>query len=374
MQPANSSRCAQTIKVDYTMTQNEDLLRNRFIELASLLKDFLNGIYEEPELICEISCQLENVLKNCDSISYNERGASEAYAIVHFLDRFHRFQLIYRALDEQKIMPMPKRKIDILDVGTGPGPSMFALSDFYKNKIEELNIENMSFNIDYVERSESFRNWLHHFTEYVNAYTLSKKKWDVPYHHGSFLDFKDLEFNQSQAHFNDWGDGRTYVKYYVKKYRFDLIIFSNFLTTKEQVNNFSEEIIKCMQFLRNKGRFIVVGARSSSEKYKEVYDAISEILLKENFNNWKFVAGCRKTKINPHIFSYSWSDVYGTELKSVIRQFNEKIQLIKDNPISSDIKKKLDRTIEPSYDKNIEWEVHIFTKYAKPRDRSKKRT
>ncbi len=67
------------------MTQNEDLLRSRFIELASLLKGFLNGIYEEPEQIREISCQLENVLKNCDSISYDERGASEAYAILHFL-------------------------------------------------------------------------------------------------------------------------------------------------------------------------------------------------------------------------------------------------------------------------------------------------
>ncbi len=129
-----------------------------------------------------------------------------------------------------------------------------------------------------------------------------------------------------------------------------------------------------MRFLRDKGILIVVGAKSSSEKYKEVYNAISEILLKENFNNWKFVAGCRKTEINSHIFSYSWSDVYGTELKSVIRQFNEKLKLINDNPIYSDIKKKLDRTIEPSYDKNIEWEVHIFKKYAKPRASPKKGT
>jgi len=118
------------------------------------INGYMNGLYQSPDNIHCIGHQLESVLKNCDEISYEEAGTAEAYALLHFLDRYHRFQLVFENLDSLGLMPAKKKEypVDVLDVGTGPGPSMYALSDFFSSKGES------GFNIDYVEKSKQFRN------------------------------------------------------------------------------------------------------------------------------------------------------------------------------------------------------------------------
>ncbi|MGV6851470.1 MAG: hypothetical protein ACWA5R_04720 [bacterium] len=344
------------------------MINTRFTELASLLDAFIKECYYECDKVSLISSQLENVLKNCDSISYDEPGAAQAYAILHFLDRFHRFQLTFKELDQQKIMPIRNRKIDILDIGTGPGPSMFALSDFYTEKQKELRGKlEIDFNIDYVERSDSFRSWIHHFTEYANYHSPSKMAWKVPYHHGTFFDFKDIEFNQYRNDLRYNRHGQSYYKDYVKRYRFDIAVFSNFLTNKSQVMNFSDEIVNSMRFLRNNGVFIIVGSKSTSKKYREVYDELSKILLNENFNNWKFIAGCKKKEMALNTLCYSWNDEYGKQLKLLTNNFYRKAMSCGNDIISPEIRKILENTISSSYNRTIEWEIHVFTKYAKLR-------
>lgn len=347
----------------------------RFNELSLLLDGFMEEIYKNSEKLMLISKQLNNVLKNCDSITYDELGTAEAYAILHFMDRYHRFQLIFDELHRQGLMPQKNRLINILDVGTGPGPSMFALSDFYTTKLKSIdgndNYVDSGFKIDYVERSQEFRNWLHHFTEYVNFYNPSKIQWQVPYHHGSFHDFKDIDFNQKFTSFDYNDDGDMVSRNYVHKHRFDLTVFSNFLTTKEQVQSFSEELKNCMRFLRNNGILIIVGAKGESEKYKEVYKEISRILLNENFNNWKFKASCKKIELDSPVLGYSWGDEFGCKLKTIIAKFNEAVISIDNNLIPSSIAKKLKKIINDTYSKPIEWEVNVFKKYARIRDKNK---
>ena len=139
----------------------------RFLELDSLVRDFLLRQLRDSQVARAVGGQLVNVLQNCDAITYEEEGAVEAYAMLHFLDRYHRFQLIFAQLHVQHLMPFRKRVLDILDVGTGPGPSMFALSDFYVDLLglgegPSRGSRHPRFRIDYVERSQSFRSWLHH--------------------------------------------------------------------------------------------------------------------------------------------------------------------------------------------------------------------
>ena len=63
------------------------------------------------------------VLEQCDQISYNENGVPEAYIILHFLDRYHRFQLIFMDMLKARCFPI-KETIAMIDIGTCPEPSM----------------------------------------------------------------------------------------------------------------------------------------------------------------------------------------------------------------------------------------------------------
>ena len=348
----------------------------RFLELRYLLRDFLTKtILNYPDNVKCICSQLLNVLKNCDQITYEEPGTAEAYALLHFLDRYHRFQIIFDALSRNALMPNPKRKIDILDVGTGPGPSMYAISDFYRSlknrtKVRDTYFTEDSFSIDYVERSDEFRNWLHHFTEYVNFYCPSRIPWQVPFHHGSFFDFKGIEFNQNKTRWDYDDEGDQISIKYIQKYRFDLVIFSNFLTRKRQVEAFSSELKNCIRFLRNNGILVIVGAKSRSEKYREIYEKISHEILSENYSNWKFIASCEKLKLDTSDMKYSWGDCYGEQLKSLIRQVYELLLNAEESVIEPDFVKIIERTIAPNYSKPISWEIQIFRKKAKMRRKS----
>lgn len=345
----------------------------RFLELHYLLRDFLSSrVRSDTENSNHIASQLLNVLNRCDEITYEEQGTAEAYALIHFLDRYHRFQIIFDTLYANKIMPIKTRKIDILDIGTGPGPSMYAISDFYTSLHEVSSTQrsakdNDVFSIDYVERSREFRNWLHHFTEHVNYYCPTKKPWKVPFHHGTFDEFKGLKFNRHETYYDQDDDGELITRSYIEKYRFDVVIFSNFLTTKEQVVSYSNEIKDCVRFLRNKGILIVVGATSSKSKYSEVYDEISKAILSENYSNGKFIAKCEKVDFTGSIMGYSWGDCYGKKLKELLKEIYQTLQVSSQSSIPPEMVKRLNLTLEPGYSSRIEWEVHVFRKSARPR-------
>ena len=351
----------------------QTLRDRRFLELQGLLKDYLiQCIYNDSQYAKSVAGQLLNVLKHCDEITYEEAGTAEAYALLHFLDRYHRFQIIFDTIYETGLMPIPTRKINILDVGTGPGPSMYAISDFYSNlyskgKITHQGRINENFSIDYVERSPEFRDWLHHFTEYVNEYCPSNKPWLVPYHHGTFYDFQGLEFDQYRTYLDYDDEGEYITRAHVEKFRFDVIVFSNFLTTKEQVASFSAELKDCVRFLRNKGILIIVGAKSSSNKYRAVYEEISNAILSENYNNWKFIASCEKLDLGNPVMGYSWNDPYGEKVKELIGAVYGILQTFDEVSMSQEIIEVLEKTIQPSYIRPIEWEVHIFRKRARMR-------
>lgn len=345
----------------------------RFLELRVLLEAFLTDrICTEDSYARSVASQLQNVLEKCDTITYEEKGTAEAYALLHFLDRFHRFQLTFQRLHALNLMPIKKRTIDILDVGTGPGPSMFAASDFYVDVLGtgatlDERWGNQGFAIDYVEKSKAFRQWLHHFTEYVNVANRSGRPWWVPYHHGTFDDFKDLSFTstRSETEYDDDGDRITVPV--TTKYRYDLIVLSNFLTTKDQVQRYSKELKDCARYLRHNGIMLVVGARRTDRKYDEVYEALSRLITETNYDNQKLVAKCVAVNIGDPVMRYSWSDSYGKRLKLLTKNVYALLQERAQEAIPRKVGTKLENSVHPDYARKIEWQMFVFKKIARPR-------
>ncbi|NMF90990.1 hypothetical protein [Aromatoleum petrolei] len=262
-----------------------------------------------------------------------------------------------------------------MDVGTGPGPSMYAVSDFYSNTLpkrqnEDSIREQAGFSIDYVERSYQFRNWLHHFTEFVNYYCPTQIPWLVPFHHGTFDDFQNLEFNQTEIRLERDDDGEQVPFHYVRRHRFDLIVFSNFLTTKEQTAAFSKEIENCARYLRNDGILVVVGAKSSSKKYKEVYGEIEKTIVLGRYSNRKLVARCQRVMLSDSVMGYSWKDGYGERLKALTKSVFDALQAHAGDVIPKEAADLLRNSVQPEYSRPIEWELLVFRKKARPRQQT----
>jgi len=352
----------------------------RFAELGSLVEGcLLDRITRDPEVGRGIASQLLNVIYNCDRITYNEPGTADAYALLHFLDRYHRFQLIFDLLSRRKLMPLKHRVVDILDVGTGPGPSMFAASDFYSERFGYVDVSQAyqesrrpRFKIDYVERSTEFRDWLHYFTEYANSRAPTGRYWCVPYHHGTFSDFSAIEFDQRTASWDQDEDGDSVRTIYIRRNRFDLIVFSNFLTKRHQVMRFKKELRACARFLRRDGVLLVVGATDASRKYREVYDAISGIILERGYGSRKFTAWCKRVNLEPYVLSYRSDDPYGEPVKQHLRAVYSVLHEKYHEVVPEKAARILGASIAPGYNRTKAWQMLAFRKIVRTRPQVKR--
>lgn len=348
-------------------------LARRFLELKQLLQAFLiQRITLDEGCAGDMASQLLNVLENCDAITYEEAGTAEAYALLHFLDRFHRFQLTFHRLHTLGLMPVKSRNIDVLDVGTGPGPSMFALSDFYvAAKGTGLSLDEgwgkQGFEIDYVERSRAFRHWLHHFTEYANYACPSKRPWWVPFHHGTFHDFKGLNFTSTRFSSEYDDDGDLITRTVKVKHRYDLVVFSYFLTTRSQVQEAAKELQDCARYLRHNGILLVVGARATSRKYAEVYEEMHRVIVEGRYSNRKLKARCAPVDIGESVLRYSWGDSHGKRLKSLTATVLKQLQATVPGKLPAAGEQILEESVRPEYSRKIEWQVFVFKKSARPR-------
>jgi hypothetical protein len=344
----------------------------RFLELASLLTDWLKDVLERsPELGHAICAQFDNVIGHCDEITYDEDGAAQAYVILHFLDRYHRFQMTFDALARQGLMPSRSEGM-VLDIGTGPGPSMFAVSDFYRSepwrfrRRGPLEVQR-GISIDYAESSTGFRNWLHHFTEVANYWAPSRVGWNVPYHHGSTHDFAEIDFNRRYASHEYDDDGGRLIRTHVEKVRPDLIIMSNFLTTEEQARRFAGQLQDCARHLRHDGLLLIVGARRTSPKYAPVYDAIDDAVLGGSYSRSAYRAWCERIDLEESVLSYDYADPWGQEVKKFYATARHLLRAALGEDMPRTVDDNLAKWSSSTYSRPIAWEVTVYRKHAIPR-------
>lgn len=320
--------------------------------ISKIFEEYVLGIGDEGWK--EIVKELENVLSRCDEIDYQNDETAIAYAIWHFLDRYHRIQIMCDFLLKRGYLNRVKQ-YDVLDIGTGPSQVLFALSDHFQNlnKIEKQVL--CTFNPDYAEQSQGFRNFLHHFVEYALG---KKKQYLVPFHWGRTQDAFDISF-------------RDYTPFYNTKYRYDLVVFNNFLTQKGFVEEYADTLRKICKYMRNHGMVIIIGASDKSEKYQEIYPIIDNIINKP-FKGRNFY-GCWK-KVVDREFNYKYEDAYGIVLGEYFRNI---VKYLKDSNLWKDVPKKAQKEFEenssiPMSEEKMKkwngstWKMVVYKKISRP--------
>lgn len=309
-----------------------DYLWKDFNFLANCVQEFIIKQSLINKRVCERVARLyPDIRKNLNNIDYNQVDTVIAYIIMHFLDRYRRFQLSYLDSIEKGILPVRKLTIDILDVGTGPAPALFAISDILlllkqfgaENSISRL--ATIDFECNYVEKSERFRSWLHHFTEFITE--KKKKNFHIPFHHGSFYDFSDLDLQREKQLLQQEsirnlvyqdnlskGEAQLFVDGEIggwkDMYRYNVVLFGYFITKEQQINELLPQLRSICRALRNGGIIIIM--TGGGDRYQRIYEGLREMINDQKYMN--VVEFC----IN---LEYHYGDPFGIRL----RGFHEEI-------------------------------------------------
>lgn len=285
------------------MKEMIEKLKNQQLEDLKFLKNLLIKIFKEYRELFRFEFSnmkdfqiFEDVIIKCNEVDYNNMETVMVYVMLHLLERYNRFQYIQLKLLENKnfniISCLTKKRdnnkfdytIRILDVGTGPAPALLAFSDFYE-WLKQCNDIKLEIKSDYVENSNSFRMFLHFFTEIAMK---ESKSYHIPFHLGNHYDIKEYPEN---CRFNR--QMNRYQKY-------DLVIFSNFLTTPQFVTRIKSNLKKVFNSMTNKSIVIISGGNSENKYYKEAYDLIDDYL---------------KLDINDRQYRGHWKQIFSSNLK-----------------------------------------------------------
>jgi hypothetical protein len=355
-----------------------DLMWVNFNDLCNVFENFLlEHVLIDVDFVGEIVKYLNNgyVYHNCDKTDFELRGVIEAYSIAHFLDRFHRFQIIYRILLREGLFPVRKLSSNIIDVGTGPANALIALNFIYRSlmnfgkKNEVLQLKNIEYSVDYVELSDRFRMWLHQYCEYLMSHLNGA--WNLPFHHGSFHNLSDVDFQKRKHDLQatlveetmeelDCSRGFAHwivdneVRGWKDSYRYNMVIFSNFLTSIESIEKFEKQIISISRALRNGGIILIVGAPENKDtSYPQIYEKISTLFKKLSFIGLEYSSIDGENK-------YSSKDRFGKRIDSMYHIFFKRLNELKIDPETYSVFKE---KIFPEKEITIDWKFFVYRKY-----------
>ena len=273
-------------------------LKSQQLKDIKFLKNILIKIFREPKDCFGLDFSnmeefniFNDVITRCNEVDYDDNKTVMAYVMLHLLERYHRFQYMQLKLLETKdcyiISNLTEKQnkdefdytIRILDVGTGPAPALLAFSDFYDwvKQHKDIRLEIKS---DYVENSHSFRDFLHRFTEIA---LKEGKKYHVPFHHGKHYNIKEYSGND----------------------KYELVIFSNFLTSSKFLNSIKTNLNDILNRMTNKSIVVINGG-----KYNNIYDKI---------NNY-----FKHNKIKYKQYKGQWETIFSNSNRIVLKKSNDK--------------------------------------------------
>ena len=267
---------------------------NALSKLAGYLELFLINTLRSPEDCISFWNAIPLVRTACNfNETYELPFASAAYAYVHLLDRYWRTWEVLIELTNKGALPLGPEGVRVLDVGTGPAPTPYAIQDYYAllrkygdaNGIAKFSIQNTNFTI--VESSPSMRHFIHLFSE-----TCSR-----PGPFGAdIIDFGDVNPPAKRKALykylrdTEYYDGDDYYLEYLpeeanmiaQRYqRFRMVVFSNFFTVEHTVRKFRDTLDVLLGDLRSGTVMLVLGA--TGNQYKNIYTQITKISKNKGF-------------------------------------------------------------------------------------------
>ena len=312
-----------------------DRRRHSFETTANYIEQFILDNLTEEATCRDFAAALPLCLKHCDENIYKNMGVTLAYAHLHFLERYHRFWDVLLTLLHAGILPMRHKGVNVLDVGTGPAPSLYAIQDFYstfldfasEKSIQELNTPEPT--LEFIEKNRYMVWFIHHFSEcccrngpyhpmlgdFSSIDVVTKHKLDKERYIYQIAEEDDTtkELVRLWVH--------EYEPWWNENWHYNFVIFSNFLTQLHQITELTNEIGAVFRSLRPGGIVVVVGG--TGKQYPDLYAGIEQMAAKMRIRRIRWV---------PESLPCQYHDYHADRIKESYRR------------IWSEISKKIDLT------------------------------
>lgn len=238
---------------------------------------------------------------------YNEQStyalpfAPVAYIWLHLLDRYARAWRALEVLVRQRCLPLAKYGVRVLDVGTGPGPTAFAVHDFYQalvkfSEAEGITALNQPPEVHCVEYDHNTNHLRHNLAELVRIAAGEPSQDAVLSLCGALPDFRSIYpsrerpatfralHNEEESYYDEIAGGMEWVPRYTAQeahqiaqslYRYRLFIFSNFLTTGGTVETFEGNLSDLLSDAGAGSIMLVLGGMGG--EYPTIYDYMDRL-------------------------------------------------------------------------------------------------
>jgi hypothetical protein len=325
----------------------------RVSDLADAVRDYVFRSltsYETGEFdrgaVQSFLARLPDVLGRCDENIYDLPLTAEAYAFVHLIDRYRRFWDVLSALLRFGELVLRDIAIDVLDVGTGPAPALYAVNDFYE-EMREFGGRTVECNrlmvpaprLRSIESSRGMVTLVHNLSEFTGRPgpfgpdDTSFEGFDPPRARAEARSriIEDLIDNWDygedaarQAAHLEQGDWQGLNRYH-------LCIFSNFFTKPTRVQEVESQLRHAFRALKPGGLVVVVGGTGGD--YPRVYDILDEIATKSRARRLRRIPA----KVR--------CDYANAEAQQIKRLYSSVFARIPNNDLADDLRERLPRDL-----------------------------
>lgn len=243
---------------------------------------------------------LRPTLGGCDSLAFESTGECLAYVCWHLVDRYGRVQ---HALDQLAVaghLPLRRRPVTLLEVGSGPAPAAYAIADYYASFVEWCKESGQTVQpspigvLATLDRGPAWGQIVHHLSEIV--LTQGGESDSAARTFGtSYADLRGFSVRrlhdegiaqsaEREIRGAEWADyclGDREARELALETgthppsAYDLIVMCNFLTQSEMTSDLAAELSELSNSLTPGGILMVLG--SASERYDRVYAAIDQL-------------------------------------------------------------------------------------------------
>jgi hypothetical protein len=283
------------------------VLETKFEALASALWTLLLEEIRTPEDARAVWRATPAVLIRCnEQATYALPKAAAAYAWLHLLDRYARTWRALERLVAAGCLPLTKHGVRALDVGTGPGPSAFAVHDFYAAMTEFAaqtgNVQwRQPASITCVEFDINTNRLRHYLAEIMFEQSEQQSRGVLAMCH-ALTDFRAIvpraerkrlqkEIRWAEDEYfdevaNEWTSDLRYSPDEANDmaqslHRYRLIVFSNFLTTVGVVTSFEPNLVDILADAQPGSVVMVLGGKEKS--YPDVYGYVDHLAKPAGF-------------------------------------------------------------------------------------------
>lgn len=297
------------------------ILAKKFDSLAAALWSLFQWQVSTSQDATEVWEAVPAVLHCLDSpATYEKPGTAWAYAWLYLLERYVRTWFALNELVAAHCLPMGRYGVRSLDVGTGPGPSAFAVDDFYSAMTEFAELTSNTkwrqpARVICVEYDRNTNHLRHLLAEILYEQSMRASE-SVLAMTGSLRDFGDimptqerkkrfetLRYEKDEYYDDEAGLWTSEPVYWVDEahdiaqslHRYRLIVFSNFLTTVDTVARFEQNLVDILHDAKPGSVIVVLGGKG--RKYAQIYNLVDQMARTAGFEK-KLIAGGEVTVKN----------------------------------------------------------------------------